>query len=183
MRLQRNQMKSQLRSDHDRKINQALLLYAQEFNVSSVAAFWPLDGEPDLRPMLKVMAATNIRLALPVLDEDEDEKFSMTMHRWHPRSIMQENRLHIPEPVDEPPLDLADIDILVMPLIAWDAMGNRLGMGAGFYDRLLAGFSHRKFPLRVGAAYSSQQVDRVPVETWDIPLHAVVNENGWFSFS
>ncbi len=181
IRLQRKQMTLHQRSDHDRKINQALLRYAQKIKVSSVAAFWPFDGEPDLRPVLKAMAATNITLALPVLDEGKE--FGMTMHRWHPQSTMQENRFNIPEPVNEPPLDLADIDILVMPLIAWDALGNRLGMGTGFYDRMLAGFSSRNSPLRVGAAYSVQQVDKVPVDAWDIPLHAVVNENGWFSFS
>ncbi len=95
---------------------------------------------------------------------------------------MQENRLHILEPVNEPPLDLADIEILVIPLVAWDKKGNRLGMGAGFYDRLLAPHQTSAVPLRVGAAYGFQEVARVPVNDRDIPLHALLCEHGWTAF-
>ncbi len=83
IRLQRKQITLQQRSDLDRKINRALLLHVRKFTVSSVAAFWPFDGEPDLRPVLKAMAATNITLALPVLEEGRDCR--MAMHRWRPQ--------------------------------------------------------------------------------------------------
>ena len=180
LRLQRKQMTREQHSDLDRKINRALLTHVQALKISSVAAFWPFDGEPDLRPALKAMAALDITLALPVLKKDAG--FGMSMHRWRPHSSMRENRFHIPEPVNEPILDLADIEVLVIPLVAWDSRGHRLGMGSGFYDRMLACLRGGNSPLRVGAAYSAQQVDEVPVDAWDVPLHAVVHEHGWISF-
>jgi 5-formyltetrahydrofolate cyclo-ligase len=53
-------------------------------------------------------------------------------------------------------------------------------MGAGFYDRALQQFAQENSPLRVGIAYQLQQVPRLPAEPWDIRLHGVLSESGWF---
>lgn len=76
---------------------------------------------------------------------------------------------------------LKDIDVVLLPLLAFDGAGNRLGMGGGYYDRSLAGCRQRtlKRPLRVGLAFSWQQADSLPAQPWDVPLHAVVTEDGW----
>ena len=70
IRLLRQQLSRRQRSQQDRKINRALLLQVQKLRASSVSAFSPFDGEPDLRPALSAMAADNITLSLPVLDAD-----------------------------------------------------------------------------------------------------------------
>ena len=69
-------------------------------------------------------------------------------------------------------------DIILTPLLAFDAKLNRLGQGAGYYDR-----AFERFPdaWRIGVAWSVQQVAELPTEPWDIPLHAVVTEQGWIS--
>ena len=73
-------------------------------------------------------------------------------------------------------------DMLLMPLVGYDRFGNRLGMGAGYYDRCLESLSDLATPLRVGIAYSLQEIDPVAKNKWDIPLHGLVNEHGWFTF-
>ncbi len=69
-------------------------------------------------------------------------------------------------------------DVILAPLLAFDAWLNRLGQGAGYYDRVFA-----QFPAahRIGVAWSMQQVDALPIEAWDVPLHAVVTEQGWIT--
>ncbi len=70
-----------------------------------------------------------------------------------------------------------ELDVIAMPLVAFDARGHRLGMGGGYYDRALAGTAGRK-PWRVGLAHCCQQLPRVPRRPWDMPLDAVLTGNG-----
>jgi 5-formyltetrahydrofolate cyclo-ligase len=78
---------------------------------------------------------------------------------------------------------LSSFDLLIIPLVGYDNCGNRLGMGAGYYDRCLESTRDRPVPLRVGIAYSLQEIDRLEKNKWDIPLHGLVNERGWFTFT
>lgn len=76
----------------------------------------------------------------------------------------------------------ADLDIVCLPLVAFDAAGHRLGMGGGFYDRALAGALPRH-PLKLGLAFACQEVASVPRRAWDIPLDAVLTERGLHRYS
>ena len=71
------------------------------------------------------------------------------------------------------------IGVVLTPLVAFDAEGSRLGMGAGYYDRCLATVAPPHRPQVVGIAYELQRADHLPSESWDIPLDAVVTELGW----
>ena len=99
-------------------------------------------------------------------------------------SPLKANRFGIAEP-DLPASQLLPatrLDIIVVPLVAFDGHGNRLGMGGGFYDRSLADSSGHS-PLLIGYAHDLQQVNQLPARPWDKKLHAVVTESGcqWFS--
>lgn len=77
------------------------------------------------------------------------------------------------------------LDLVVTPLAAFDDAGNRIGMGAGYYDRCFAFLRHRKHwlhPKLVGAAFSCQRVSAIPAAAWDVPLFAVATENGMHRF-
>ena len=89
----------------------------------------------------------------------------------------------------QPPLqqiaNLGQLDVVLLPLVAFDRTGHRRGMGGGYYDRRLASRKNRgiRRPLRVGLAFDCQMAAQLPAQAWDVPLHAVVTESGWVNFS
>jgi 5-formyltetrahydrofolate cyclo-ligase len=178
MRLRRQELSALDRSGLDRVINRALLDYTQAMDVASLSAFWPFDGEPDLRPALEELADSGVIVSLPVLQSDS----VIALHQWRPQSVMENNRFHIAEPVSEPSVGLKTLDILLIPLVAWDRRGGRLGMGAGYYDRLLEPLRSSEVPLRLGIAYGMQEVPAVPLDEHDIPVHGLICEHGWTVF-
>lgn len=80
----------------------------------------------------------------------------------------------------QPDADASEVspDLILTPLLAFDAALNRLGYGAGHYDRA---FAANMAARRVGVAWDAQQVDSLPVDSWDVPLHAVATETSWMA--
>lgn len=95
------------------------------------------------------------------------------------------NRYGIREPArGEPVCQARFLSVVVMPLVAFDAQGHRLGMGGGYYDRTMAFRRLRcawRRPLLIGAAYACQEVTQLQAMAWDVPLDAVVTEKGWLA--
>jgi 5-formyltetrahydrofolate cyclo-ligase len=161
----------------DERINRHLLDYARRARPGTVAAFAAFDGEPDLEPALRQLDADGVRLALPVVTEGAGRS-TMGFRQWLPASQMLPNRYGIPEPAGTLELRLSEVDLVLLPLVAWDEAGGRLGMGASFYDRLFEPFAARAKPLRMGVAYQLQKVDHLPLDPWDVRLHRVLTESG-----
>ena len=83
---------------------------------------------------------------------------------------------NVPEPLSkEVPVSPAEMECVLLPLLGFDRQGNRIGYGAGYYDRFLVQNPHLK---KIGLAYACQEVDAVPTEENDIPLDMVITENG-----
>jgi 5-formyltetrahydrofolate cyclo-ligase len=156
------------------------LQLALSSQAQSIACFWPFDGEPDIQPVYQRLLADGFELALPVISGDD--KHGMQFHAWRADTKLVENRFGIAEPAGTDRMPIAGFDLLIMPLVAYDRLGNRLGMGLGYYDRHLELIRDSASPLRVGLAYSLQEIEPIGKNTWDIPLHGVVNEHGWFTF-
>ena len=96
-------------------------------------------------------------------------------------TVLQKNKYGIPEPhyksTHEKPI--AELDLILLPLIAFDSQGHRIGMGAGYYDRTLENIMElRKRPKLLGCAFSDQETNQIEPNPWDIPLDGVVTENG-----
>lgn len=180
LRQRRRDIPSRLRLAHDRAIQMHLLQLIRSQQIGSLACFWPFDGEPDLIPICKELIADDCKIALPVVSEQLDYK--MEFHRWNAVSPLTENRYGIREPQKTIPMPLSGFDMLLMPLVGYDETGNRLGMGAGYYDRQLETLRDLHRPYRLGIAYSLQQVSLIRKNDWDVPLHGLVNEHGWISF-
>lgn len=93
-----------------------------------------------------------------------------------PSDLREGGSYGLREPVAECPLvNLEEIHVALVPGLAWDRTGGRLGRGAGYYDRLFARPEWRGF--RCGLFFAAQEVSRVPMQAWDAPLHAVVTED------
>jgi len=169
-----------LRASHNAAIGHHLLRLVKSLGAGSVACYWPYNGEPDIKPVYEQLIADGCELALPVISENNDN--AMRFHAWRQDTDLEKNRYGIFEPQDTAAIPLTRFDILIMPLVGYDRFGNRLGMGCGYYDRYLESLRDLATPLRAGIAYSLQEIDRLDKNTWDIPLHGVVNERGWFTF-
>jgi len=180
LRQRRRDIPSRLRLAHDRAIQMHLLQLIRSQQIGSLACFWPFDGEPDLLPICKKLIADDCKIALPVVSEQLDYK--MEFHRWDAVSPLTKNRYGIREPQKTISMPLSGFDMLLMPLVGYDKTGNRLGMGAGYYDRQLETLRDLQKPYRLGIAYSLQRVSLIRKNDWDVPLHGLVNEHGWISF-
>ncbi|HID4133152.1 TPA: 5-formyltetrahydrofolate cyclo-ligase [Pluralibacter gergoviae] len=158
-----------------------MLDYPPVRSARSVALFLSFDGELDTRPLIDALWREGKRVYLPVLHPFSPG--NLLFLRYHPRSELVVNRLKISEPrldVREV-LPLDELDVLVTPLVAFDAQGQRLGMGGGFYDRTLQNWRHYGMQP-VGYAHDCQRVEALPVEQWDIPLPAVVTPSNTWTF-
>jgi len=94
---------------------------------------------------------------------------------------MNKNRYGIPEPLSHhPSLTVDKLDLVLVPLVGFDRACNRLGMGAGFYDRC---FNHRgSRPWRIGVAHELQKIAMIPQDAWDKPLHAVITDRKCYRY-
>ena len=103
----------------------------------------------------------------------------MHFFRYFSGQILEKNRFGIPEPGPDasllPPADNGVPEVIIVPGVAFDRKGHRLGNGGGYYDRLFSEKDMRR-TIRIGFAYSFQLVADVPVEDWDTPMHAIATE-------
>jgi 5-formyltetrahydrofolate cyclo-ligase len=143
----------------------------------TIGAYFAEDAELDLSPLIMRLLAAKKRLAMPVVRADGIMEF----YRYRRNGRLVLNRYGIPEPAPGAAfVSPLSIDLLLVPLVAFDRFGMRLGMGAGFYDRFLGRIPERFRPLLVGIAHETQRcMDPLPFEDWDIPLNGVVTEAGW----
>jgi len=181
LRIVRNSFSSALRAEHDAAIGRHLSELVISRRADSIACYWPFNGEPDITPACRRLMARGCKLSLPVVTGNNGHE--MNFHSWREDTRLSENMYGILEPQDTELVPISSLDVLFMPLVGYDRFGNRLGMGAGYYDRCLETTRDQPVPLRVGIAYSLQEIDRVEGDQWDIQLHGVVNEHGWVDFA
>ena len=177
---ERERLHEHQRRRMDRQICAHLLRFLDERDCVNLAAFHAFRGEPDLMPALEALHQEGRRIFLPVVGRDR----CMQFHRWSPGAATAKNQFGILEPVGTPSCPISRLDLVLMPLVAFSVAGARLGMGAGYYDRAFE-FCLKapdSGPMRVGAAYSLQEVDNLPVQTWDVPLDAVITDRGLKTF-
>ncbi len=145
----------------------------------NVASYISLSGELCTQDMNEYFM-TRHHLCLPYMVTGQKGK--MDFYSFKKGDELVENRFHILEPKNQPEnLVLEDkIDVIVVPLVAFDNKGNRMGMGGGYYDRMLK--KVRKDCLVIGVAYEFQLVDELLVEEWDMPMDIVITEKNCYEF-
>ena len=139
-----------------------------------VSAYWPLKDEIDLRPWMRSLVVSGVTVALPVV---VGPALPLRFHAWTPDDpLARRGVMDIPEPPADAPVVVPAV--LVVPLLAFDHCGCRLGYGGGYFDRTLAAMRLSGRPLAVGVALAAQQVERVPTDSNDQPLDFIVTEQG-----
>ncbi|HEX7849185.1 MAG TPA: 5-formyltetrahydrofolate cyclo-ligase [Sphingomonas sp.] len=139
----------------------------------TVTSYVPIGSEADPSPLARAAVEAGCVLALPhVTVRSEPMRFLA----WETEAALEAG----PFGLSQPPALAAELrpDIILTPMLAFDARLDRLGQGAGYYDGVFARFPDA---WRVGVAWSVQQVEDLPVDPWDVKLHAVVTEQGWIT--
>lgn len=126
-------------------------------------------------PLLQVSLTLRQACYLPVIAGQ-----SLVFRAWAPSALPNQYGIAEPPP-DSPAISPDQLSVIFVPLVGFDKNCNRLGMGQGFYDRLLAPLMHRATrPLFVGLAFAAQQLEAIETREWDVPMDIVATEAGWF---
>ena len=145
-----------------------------------VAAYFAVSGEISLHPVIDHALAQGKKIYLPNLDR-QALRFSPYFHGQK----MRTNRYCLPEPDvgDDEMLAPERLDLVLAPLVVFDAAGNRIGMGGGYYDRSFAfrKQSENTKPGLIGVAHELQKVDQLVPEDWDVRLDMVVTDQSIYA--
>ncbi len=147
--------------------------FAVEQGAKIASAYWAFKHEASTFRLLDKLAKKNIATALPVM---QGRGAPLLFRLWKQGDPLAESQWGIREPAEG---DEVFPDLLFVPLLAFDRSGNRLGYGAGFYDRTLARLRSMQKIITVGLAYSLQEVPQVPSESYDQRLDYVLTEREW----
>ncbi|MGF1625391.1 MAG: 5-formyltetrahydrofolate cyclo-ligase [Alphaproteobacteria bacterium] len=157
------------------RIAVAVVALARRRRPDATSGYWAIGDEIDVRPALRALVAMDVVVALPVMGGQESP---LTFRRWVPGARLKHRMWGIQEPVADAPA--VRPELLLVPLLAFDAHGGRLGYGGGYYDRTIAGLRADGGPpiLACGVAFAGQEVAEVPCEPYDMRLDAVITEDG-----
>ncbi|WP_174285767.1 5-formyltetrahydrofolate cyclo-ligase [Sphingomonas bacterium] len=137
----------------------------------TVASYIPIRGEADPSPLARAAVEAGCAILLPhVVDRATPLRFLA----WDTEAALAAGPFGLHQPAADATEHVPDI--VLTPLVGFDRLGNRLGQGAGHYDRA---FARHPGAWRVGVALSVQEVDALAVDPWDMPLHAVATEKEW----
>jgi 5-formyltetrahydrofolate cyclo-ligase len=147
---------------------------------AAVSGFWPMGDEIDVKPLLAQLHASGHSVGLPVVVKKGEP---LIFRQWHPGLALASGGFG----TEVPPPGAPEVEpqVLIVPLLAFDAEGYRLGYGGGFYDRTLDKLrtGGAADPLAVGVAFSAQHVARVPRDDFDQPLDWIVTEKAAHHFA
>jgi 5,10-methenyltetrahydrofolate synthetase len=131
----------------------------------TVSVYWPIRGEPDLRPWMRTLIPAGASVALPIalaLGEP------LIFRKWQPECRMERGLWNIPYPADG---EIVTPGIVIAPLVGFDRQSYRLGYGGGFFDRTLAALNPKPFVIGVG--YESAELETIFPQPHDIPMDAL----------
>jgi 5-formyltetrahydrofolate cyclo-ligase len=135
-----------------------------------VAGYWPVKGELDIIPLLLEFSKRGHALCLPVVEHKESP---LIFHAWHPDQALVKGSYGIEVPKDSKPVIP---DLVLVPLVAFDDEGYRIGYGAGYYDQTIRDLRvSKKNVTFIGVGYDFQRVEKVPAEPFDERLDKVIS--------
>lgn len=181
-RAKRSQLSAEKIADASLNITDRIWRFPFMSRCRRIAAYYAVNGEVDCRYIIQSAWERGRAVFLPVL---RGEELMFANHR--PDSNFLRNQHGIPEPIstDGNFLRPCEMDVVLTPLVSFDKLGNRLGMGGGYYDRSFRFMRDRDNWIRprlVGLAYEFQKVPKLKASSWDVPLHNAITEKQIYSF-
>ena len=156
--------KKNIKINFDKIIN---FLKEEKITKKNIGGYFPVNYEVDDLELLKKFKKKNFKISLPVIKKN----FDMNFFKWNFSEPLKINKYGIPEPEAK---FLSYPDILLIPLVAFDAKLNRLGYGGGYYDRFIAKLSKKKKIIKIGIALSIQKINKVPINKYDQRLDYII---------
>jgi 5-formyltetrahydrofolate cyclo-ligase len=153
----------------------ALAGFASRLPVSAgtiVGGYTALPGEADPHLLLAALHAKGVALALPRVAAKDA---ALVFHRWAPGESLQAGAYGVLQPSET--AEIVSPSLLLVPLLAYDSKGYRLGYGGGYYDRTLE-ILKPKGVVAIGVAFANQEIPSVPREAHDVPLDRILTESG-----
>ena len=141
-----------------------------EFKGLTIALYDAINSEVDLSPLANRLQQEGVTVLKPLMSDTEGHmEFVNWDEKLDPLSTVEASTIHFPTVPPE------EIGIIVCPVVAFDKRNNRLGYGGGYYDRYLP--SLKSDTLKIGVAFSCQELDEIPIDDFDVPLDLMVTEN------
>jgi len=182
IRLQRQSLSARDNRLHGLSVSRHLASLPLFRKAKRVAAYLSVNGELDTRPLIEHLLRTRKRLYLPVLHPFRHGR--LLFCHWDGKRALVRNRYGIREPRCTSRTlapSVRRLDVVIVPLVAFDTSLNRIGMGGGYYDRTF-GYARSscrwKRPVLVGVAHRFQQVEKIEASAWDVRLDVVITEEG-----
>lgn len=146
-----------------------------------IASYLSCSGELDTITLNEQLQSKQHQLCLPVISPSE--RGIMDFHRYHSLAELKPNKFNIPEPLPskESLVRPHELELVVVPLVGFTGKGARLGMGGGYYDRILKQISPNC--LKLGLAYDFQRNDEIESKDWDVPLDEIITPTQHYRFT
>ena len=144
------------------------------FESGNIAGYWPIADEIDVRPLLERLAQIGRSLSLPCVPGPNEP---LVFREWLPGNALAAGPFGTQQPVED--ATIAGPSVLLIPLLAFDAAGGRLGYGGGYYDRTLAALRKDGHIIAIGVAYAGQEIGCVPPESSDQFLDWIATVSGF----
>lgn len=176
IRIARNKLSPLDQDKHAKQLSDILSETAIFNSASKIAMYCAADGEISLQYLMNKARAGRKTCYLPRIDGKE-----MVFCECNHETALVKNQYGISEPSKEANvIEAKQLDLVLLPLVAFDTKGQRLGMGGGFYDRC---FAFRQYgasaPALIGVAHALQQQKDLPTENWDIALDGIATEKAY----
>ena len=143
------------------------ILKKEKISSKIIGGYYPVNFEIDDMALLRKFKKNKFNISLPVIKKG----FQMDFYLWSFSEPLKVNKYGIPEPETK---NIVYPDVLLIPLVAFDKNLNRLGYGGGYYDRLIEKLSKKKNIIKIGLAFSIQEIDKVPINMYDQKLDYIV---------
>ena len=145
------------------------LLKIDKSNLKNIGGYYPSNYEIDDLEILDLLDEQNFKISLPVVKKNNQ----MNFHSWSKKDPLTINKFGIPEPISS---KILYPDILLVPLVGYDDNLNRLGYGGGFYDRYIEKIEKIKKIIKIGLAFSYQEIKNLPTNQYDKKLDFIITE-------
>jgi 5-formyltetrahydrofolate cyclo-ligase len=167
-------VRSGLTADESRSFSRSICdtIYQGLNGESTVMVYVPKPPEVDTMPLIRYLLEKGVRVVVPII---ERETRTLRLSCLEDPGDLVISTFSVPEPIGkEIPVCGEDLEVVIVPLLAFDRAGHRLGYGAGYYDRFLSSYPRAK---RIGAAFSCQEIGSVPADDNDVAMDLIVTEH------